>query len=87
MRKASALRVEASRVEEIFGAFRTLRLQVGRITIGKVALMALMFFVGLLVGWALSGGSVVVVPSQVVQNATHAAGSLAHNATVGVSPP
>ena len=87
MRKASALRVEASRVEEIFGAFRTLRFQVGRITIGKVALMALMFFVGLLVGWALSGGSVVVVPSQVVENATRAAAGAVHNTSVGVAGP
>ena len=87
MRKASALRVEASRVEEIFGAFRTLRFQVGRITIGKVALAFILFGIGFFVGWALSGGSVVVVPSHAIENATHAAGSLAHNASVGVSPP
>ena len=77
MRKAAALRVEATRVEEAFESFRNLRLvfSIGRITLGKVALLFFIFIVGLLVGLALGGSSLIVgPPEQVVHNATAVVG-------------
>ena len=77
MRKAAALRVEASRVEELFGAFRTLRFSFGRITVGKVALLFFVFSVGLLVGLALGGGFAIGPPPE----------ALAHVNSTGVVGP
>ncbi len=75
LQKSSELRVNAQRVQEALDAMIKLRIHLGRITVGKVALMFFVFLVGLLVGWALGGGSVVIAPVQ-------------HNSTVmGVAGP
>ena len=62
MRKAAPLKAEAARVEELFGVFRSLQFRFGKITVGRAALLALFFIVGVFVGFALGGGSVVVGP-------------------------
>ena len=62
VKKAVSLRVHSSRIQEALGAFQTLSIQLGRITIGKVALMFFVFVVGVLVGWALGGGGIMIGP-------------------------
>lgn len=68
IQKATALKAGATRVSEALGAFNTLEFRIGRLTLGRTALMLLVFLVGIIVGWALGGGTVVVSP--VPHNAT-----------------
>ena len=66
--------------------------RVFKITLGRGIVMLLMLGIGFLLGWALSGGSVVVVPSEILHNATATAQHAvqhainATNATAGVTP-
>jgi len=61
---ATRIRAGAMRVEKLLTSFEKARLafSMGRITVGKVALMALMFIVGLVVGLAMGGTDIVVGP-------------------------
>jgi len=61
---ATRIRAGAMRVEKLLTSFEKARLafSMGRITIGKVALMFMMFIVGLAVGLALGGTDIVVGP-------------------------
>ena len=85
MKKATMLKVEATRVEETFGAFHNLRLAVGRITIGRAVLLLIVFIIGVAVGFALGGGGGLAIgpPPGAVHNATH----VVHNATMGGGVP
>lgn len=82
MEKATALRVEATRVEEAFNGFRNLRFAFGRFTVGRAVLLLIVFIIGMAVGFALGGGGGLAIgpPPGAVHNATvtHAM----HNATV-----
>lgn len=87
LQKSVDLKQTAKRVEEALESMVRLRVYTGRITLGRTVLMIIVFALGIIIGWALSGGSVVVVPSHVVENATHAASTVVHNATMGVAGP
>ncbi len=78
IRKAADIKARATRVNELLGSFRGLEIRAGKITIGKVALYALFFAIGVFVGIAISGGGLVIGPpatqagmAQVPGNATH----------------
>lgn len=64
IQKAVSLKTHAARISEALGAFRTLDFRLGKITVGKVALLFFVFVVGLLVGLALGGGFVVGPPPE-----------------------
>jgi len=91
MRKAAALKVEATRVQEIFSAFHNLRFAFGRFTVGRAVLLLIVFIIGVAVGFALSGGGGLAIgpPPQAV-NATahtvHTVTHVVHNATMGGVP-
>lgn len=64
VKKAVSLRVHSSRIQEALGAFQTLSLSFGKITVGKVALLFFVFIVGFLLGLAMDGSIMIGPPPQ-----------------------
>jgi len=60
-KKAVALRVESERIAQAFRATQVLSQAVGRLTLLRLLVYMGVFVFGVLFGWLLSGGGVVVV--------------------------